>query len=205
VYDTFIAKLNGDCDVQWAKSVGGSSNEFISAIDMDAGNRIFAASYFYSPQIIVEDITIINSGSPDTFTAMFNADGDVHWAFGLDGAGSTSEIPRELAVSDAGQCLVSGVFGSSIEIGSFSFVNSGGDDAFLTLLDQNGAVQWTQALLTPSYESTSDLEFTDEQHFYCAGQFESPTLTIGDETLTNAGSAGYDVFLAYFQINGATD
>ncbi len=201
-YDSFIAKIDPDGNVLWVKSFGGGSNDFITVFDLDENDRIFSAGYFYSPSLTLGSIIVTNTGAPDAFLSMLNTDGTVEWAFGITGSMGTSENPYDVAVSKEGQCLLSGSYSSAINIGAFSLTHAGGADAFLTLVDEEGEVQWAQSLQTASYESITDLEFVDEQSFYCTGWFESNTFTIGSQSLVNTGLDGSDVFLARFQING---
>lgn len=204
-FDSFIAKLDPEGNVLWVESFGGASNDFLRPLKLDANDNIYVTGYFYSPTLILDDFSIPNTGSPDMFLAKLDDGGTAQWAFGLTGDVFSSEIPTSIAVSAAGQCLISGTFSTDIGIGPFSLSPAGNSDAFLSLVSTEGSVQWAQALQSASYENIIDVEFVNEERFFCAGWFEGAEFMIGNQTLLNEGTEGSDVFLASFQINGTPD
>jgi hypothetical protein len=79
-YDWFLVKYDTNGNVLWAKSGGGSSNEFIISIDADASGNCFIGGYYYSPTLTFGTTTLTNSGSPDVFLAKFDTNGNALWA-----------------------------------------------------------------------------------------------------------------------------
>jgi hypothetical protein len=201
-FDSFIAKLDSEGNVFWVQSYGGSSNDFSRPLKPDANNNIHVTGYFYSPTLVLDDITITNTGSPVMFLAKLDDSGTAQWAFGLNGGAFTSEIPTSIAVSAAGQCLIIGTFNADISIGLFTLSPVGNSDAFLSLVDGEGTVHWAQALQSEAFENILDLDFVNEETFFCAGWFEGSEFMIGSQTLVNEDTEGSDIFLASFQIDG---
>lgn len=204
-YDSFLGKMNGDGEFEWVKIFGGTGNDFVRPIQLDANNNIYASGYFYSPTLALDDLTITNSGAPDTFLAKFDSEGNTDWAFGITGQPTTLETPLSIDVYDDGQVLLCGTYNSMIQIESFTLQPGGASDGFILLANEDGTVTWVTSLSTPSYENITDVEFLDSNTFYCTGWYEGTEFMIGDVTLTNESGSGSNVFVASFETDGSVN
>jgi hypothetical protein len=60
-YNTFITKYNGAGNVLWAKSTGGTSEDFGFSISADLKGNVYAAGYFQSPVLTFGTIDLKNA------------------------------------------------------------------------------------------------------------------------------------------------
>ncbi|RLD52958.1 MAG: hypothetical protein DRJ05_16970, partial [Bacteroidetes bacterium] len=77
--DGYIAKLNSNGDVLWAKVIGGIGDEEVSFIEIDTMNNIYISGTFGSEPIHIDTTTITNIYLLDIFVAKLNSSGDVLW------------------------------------------------------------------------------------------------------------------------------
>ncbi len=74
IADLFIVKYDPNGNVIWAKSAGGASTDYASAIAIDNNNNVCIAGSFSSASLAFGPISITNntSGSSDIFLAKFD-------------------------------------------------------------------------------------------------------------------------------------
>src|ERR1041385_4208172 len=58
--DVFILKLDNFGNVLWAKTARGLLEDQAQSISIDQGNNIIITGWFYSPQIIFDNDTVVN-------------------------------------------------------------------------------------------------------------------------------------------------
>jgi hypothetical protein len=182
-------------DWLWAKSAGGTGDDFANSVVVDAAGNIYMAGRFESDTIIFDTITLTNASS---FLAKYNANGNVIWAKSLGSA-------DYFAMDVSGNIYVAGYFhGSSITFGSSTLTNAGGDDIFLAKYDANGNALWAKSAGGTITDWASSIAVDAFGNIYLAGNFSSPTLAFGYDTLTNAGGINnpFDIFIAKFDANG---
>jgi len=71
-YDIFIVKYDGSGNVLWAKSVGGTSNDYSFSVSSDANGNVFATGYFNSPSLAFGTTILTTMGGWDIFVAKLN-------------------------------------------------------------------------------------------------------------------------------------
>jgi hypothetical protein len=210
--DIFLTKYDANGNVLWATTAGGVSADFASSIALDASGNIYMTGYFYSPVITFGSTTLTNAGIYDIFLVKYHANGNVIWA---TGAGSTGDDEAfSVAVDASGNPYITGHFESpSITFGSYTLMNAGIEDIFLTKYDanNNGNVFWAISAGGANADFASYIAMDPSGHIYMAGGFSSSAIAFGSTTLTNEGAAGtFDMFLAksegsYTGINGLTN
>jgi len=125
--DIFIAKYNAAGSAIWAKSVGGSNNEFPTSIDLGKADNIFVTGYFQSPSLSFGAATLTNSasGSSDIFLAKYDTAGNSFWA--RREGGSYNDYAQSVAAGGDGSVYIAGSFRStSITLGSTTLTNANG-------------------------------------------------------------------------------
>jgi len=68
--------------------------------------------------------------------------------------------------------------------------------------DSTGQVSWALSIGGPSWEYATSVATDLAGNIYLTGRFDSPTLTIGSFTLTNAGPGNSDIFLVKLSPQG---
>lgn len=198
----FIVKYNAIGNVIWAKSIGGTDDDFPTAVTTDASDNIIAVGFFYSPTITFDTITLNNAGDRDIFIVKYDSSGNILWA--RSAGGSSSESVNSVAADTSGNLIVAGGFGgSTITLGSITLTNAGGAyDMFLVKYDKTGVALWAKSAGGLNCFDEAISVATDVAgNIAVAGYFESPSITIGATTLANVG--GRDLFVARYSPLGA--
>lgn len=84
--DAFIEKLDANGNMLWVNIIGGTSNDHISSITLDASGHLFVAGYYsetvdFDPGIGVFNMTGGNvTGQADAFIEKLDNDGHLIWA-----------------------------------------------------------------------------------------------------------------------------
>ena len=208
--DMFIVKYGSNGNVLWAKSAGGSFLDFAQSVSTDANGNILVAGSFNSSTITFGSTTLTNVGSntKDLFLVKYDSNGNVLWA---EGAGGTSHDEANSVSTDvSGNVYIAGSFSSSsITFGSTTLTNPGPSskaDMFLVKYDASGNVLWAKSVVGSGSSTDYATSVTADisGNIYVAGNFNSPTITFGSTTLTNAVNTDNfeDIFLVKYDVNG---
>jgi hypothetical protein len=179
--DTFAVKLNNtDGAVAWAKSFGGSGEEYGNGIGLDGSGNVYLAGYFTSATWNLGSTTLTRNGSnsADIFALKLSGStGDITWAKSFGGTNFDSAYG--IAVDTTGNSYITGEFySSSLTLGNQTIGSTGGADFFVTKLDGQDPI------VTPS--SFLDLVFYDP----IRGQVSFAFTTGGFNLITNEGLTG---------------
>lgn len=179
--DVFIAKIDWNGNVLWLKSCGGSLHEVGYAITIDASGNLFVAGNFTSPTLVAGSFTSNNLGSWDIFICRLTSTGQFTDLMTYGSA--NDETPTSIDVDGSGNLYVAGYYMGSLTIGSFPLSNSGSADIFIFKLTPALSVSWVKRFGGSIYECPNDLDVGQDGTMVVAGQFSSPTLIIGSDTL----------------------
>jgi hypothetical protein len=188
--DGFIAKLDPNGNVLFAKRFGGVGSDFGTGITITSAGAIFVTGGF-SGQVAFGATKLTSAGGYDGFVAKLTSAGQFSWAKRLGGA--ANDAVDAVVVDAAGNVYASGVFTGSASFVVTTLPGAGGYDAFVTKLNSSGAFQWAVGITGPGDDETLDLSIDAAGNLYTAGWFQR-TATFGGISLTSAG--GYDSFVA---------
>lgn len=144
-YDGFIAKIDNNGKVIWAKNFGGSYIEdnvipdYPTKIFIDKNSNIFLIGYIHSCDNI-DSIKVVNSRSSDIFITKLNPSGKTFWAMTLENAGS--EVLSDV-IFDGDNIYISGTcisVDSSKKYRTLTFLNcitSSGNKLWSNTLEMN--------------------------------------------------------------------
>ncbi|MGD0711061.1 MAG: T9SS type A sorting domain-containing protein [Bacteroidales bacterium] len=203
LFDIFIAKYDGNGNLLLAKSAGGTGYDGASAIALDGSGNAYLAGWFESPTLIFGSVTLTNAGYEDIFLVKYDTGGNVVWA--KSAGGTDDDNANSLALDPSGNIYMIGDFYSStLNFGSTTLTNTGGDNLFIAKYDNSGNVQWAKSA-QGNADGKSVIVGTSG-NIYMAGDFGSPTLSFGTITLKNADTLGNtnDIFLTKFDAGGNT-
>lgn len=198
--DIFIVKYDSIGNVLWAKSAGGTSNDWGTDIATDAAGNVLITGWFTSDTLIFGTTIFTNPvpGSRGIFNVKYDSIGNVLWAKGADGSAYVSG--SSIATDAVGNVLVTGDFNSpnvifgTITLTNASFINS---DIFIVKYDPSGNVLWANSAGGTTHDYGYSIATDANGNVMVTGIFNSPSITFGTTTLTNAGpSISYsDVFI----------
>jgi hypothetical protein len=203
--DIFVVKYDPSGNVLWAKSEGGTGQEYVYGISTDASGNIVVTGSFESPTMTVGSTTLTKSGSgADIFVVKYDPSGNVLWAKSAGGAGG--EWGRGISTDAIGNIFITGFFTSpSITLGSTTLTKSGsGDDIFVVKYDLSGNVLWAKSAGGTGDDGGLGISTDASGNAFATGFFSSPTMTIGSTTLTNSGGLGddNDIFVVKYDPSG---
>jgi hypothetical protein len=195
--DVFMVKYNASGSVIWAKGAGGTGFDYGNYISTDVNSNVYVTGSFESNSISFGSNTFNNAGSRDIFIAKYNTGANLIWA---KAAGGTELDYAGSAIADAsGNLFVTGSYQStSITFGSTTLSNAditgNSADMCIAKYDALGNVLWAKS---EGGTGTDNVWATTSDSFgnlYFIGHFNSPSITLGSTTLTNAGS--FDMIIA---------
>jgi PKD repeat protein len=204
--DIFLAKLETNGNVLWAKSAGGANGDWGSSVKVGPSGDVYLGGNFQSANINFDSNTLYNVGglniNYDAFLAKFDSFGNSLWARSVGGIGNDRTVEIALDAMENSYMLV-GFDSSTIVINSNTFLNAGEEDVFLSKYDINGNVLWAKSAGGTDYDSPRSIAVDGLGNIFIAGSFYSPSLTFGSTTLLNSGS--WDIFFTKLGYNIVTN
>lgn len=139
--DGFIAFYSPTGVLQWVKRFGATGTDGVGTVAFDAEGNLWVAGYF-SGTIDLGDGAMTAQGlmGGDGLIAKYSPSGTLLFSRKLGGPGA--DTAASLALDSAGNAVVSGVFETSIVIGSKSLSGKGFTDSYVAKFDKNGNVLW---------------------------------------------------------------
>lgn len=128
----------------------------------------------------------------------FAAEPDVAWTF--QAGGKAHDKARAMAVDASGAVYITGEFTDTATFGEHDVVSRGKLDFFLAKLDRKGRLVWLRTEGGAEIDRGYAVAVDRSGNVCVTGHFQSPTITFGSNTLTNAGD--YDVFIAKYGPDG---
>lgn len=181
--DFWILKLTIDGNIQWQKTLGGSSDDYGYSIEQTIDGGYIVAGGTYS---IDGDVTG-NHGSTDFWVVKLNSTGNIEWQKTL--GGSNFDHAFNIKQTRDGGYIVTG---STYSIDGDITANHGAADIWLVKLDSIGNIQWQRTFGGSFHDTPYDVEQTKDNGFVLAGLTQS---TDGDIIGSHGGIDTYIVKL----------
>lgn len=187
----FVAKLNSSGNWQWAEPFGsGRSDNAASLVVDNSGNCIITG--YVADDANFGNISTTSNGSKDIFLAKIGTNGGWMWAKSIGGTGS--DMAKHMTYSD-GDCILTGYFNDTADLGSGTPVTSSGKyETFLLAYSDAGTYQYEAVCGSSSYDYGTYVE-SDGDKVYLTGTFYGD-MTIGGFNLSSNGN--YDFFCAVY-------
>ncbi len=196
----FIAKYDATGSVLWAKKAGTLYLEFGYGVATDAAGNVFATGFFSSPTITFGSFTLTNystNNGDDIYLVKYDGAGTVLWAKSIGGA--SQDMGYALATNAAGDVYLGGRFQSpSIVVGNDTLLNFGSTDILIAKYDAAGNFLAANQAGGTDQEDCFSIVSGIDGSIYITGVSRSPSITIGNTTLTNSGgtSGTGDMYIA---------
>lgn len=200
-WDFFVAKYNTNGGLIWAIHEGDESNDMVNSVSTDLNKNIIIAGSFSSSSISIGATQLNNSSvDEDLLFAKYDSNGNALWA---KSAGGYSLDKATGCSSDSfGNVFVIGTYYSaSITFGSTTLTKVLYSDIFVVKYDPQGNSLWANNIGGSLHEYAGNIEVAPNGSVIVTGDFNSPTLVVGNKTLT---SYGYDdVFIVKYNSMGS--
>lgn len=195
-YDLFLAKLDHDGNVVWAKRFGDAQSQLAGPLAVDP-NGVITIGTQLSFSVDFGGGTLTASGY-DLAIARLDTNGTHLWSKKFGDV--SDQHLGGLAVDPAGDVVVVGDFAGTINFGNGNLTSQGGDDMFLAKLKgSDGSALWSKRFGDTSGHSFLSAAVDGAGSIWVAGSFTG-TVTFG---MANIAATGTDVFLARFDGAGA--
>ncbi len=204
--DIFLTKYDANGNVLWARSAGGSDNDYATSVTTDAWGNIYVAGYFYSSSIVFGTTTLTNDSTPatsDMYVVKYDASGNVIWA--RKSGGTMDDRINAVKTDVSGNVIVTGSFESKyLVFGTDTVKNplATTDDVFVIKYDSAGNYIWAIGSGHAGFNYGNALAVDASGNIFVAGDFNSNLISFGDTVLTNSGSGFDDMFLVKFNSAG---
>jgi hypothetical protein len=147
--DFYVVKLDSSGNVQWTKTIGGSSDEWAFSIIQSSDGGYVVAGETYS----------FGAGYFDMYVVKLDSSGNVQWTKTI--GGSSDDRAFSIIQSSDGGYVVAG-FTSSF--------GTGGADFYVVKLDSSGNVQWTKTIGGSSDEWAFSIIQSSDGGYVVAGE-----------------------------------
>ncbi len=195
--DIFIVKYDGAGNVMYAKSEGGTGNDYGRSVSTDANGNIIVTGEFWSSSITFGTTTLTNAGYDDIFIVKYDGAGNVLWA--KSAVGNFYDNGLSVSTDANGNIIVTGEFMSaSITFGTTTLTNASTNrtDIFIVKYDGAGNVLWAKSAGGTGYDRGHSVSTDANGNIIVTGDFLSSSITFGTTTLTNAGNT--DIFIVKY-------
>lgn len=193
--DAFVAKLDPNGALVWARTYGDAAEQRATAVGVDASASVFLAGHFLG-KIDLGDGPSPPASSNSAFVVKIGPDGNALWGRTFATALASGKV-SSLAVQSAGSVVIGGEISGTLDFGCGPVTSSeNAIDTFVADLDSNGMCVWSSRFGSTSVRA---LAATGDSQTLVCGTFDG-ALSIGPTTLTGAG--GDDGFLAVFDDKG---
>lgn len=192
---TLFSTLNAqEPNWRWLEQASGRSTNYPTGIATDAlANVLLFGTYIDS--ITIGDTLLTGTTGHTMFLAKYDADGDFLWA--RSGIGFI--FGEDIAVDQAGNAYISGVFSGTATIGDSTFTSTSDErHGFVGKYTPEGQFLWARHFPGTARTQCSAIITDLSDRVIITGHFRE-TITIGDTTLNTIDDD--DIFLA--SLNGS--
>lgn len=199
--DIFVAKFDANGNCAWAKSVGGTHEDFGTALSVDKNSGdVYVAGYFKSSSISFTGQPITNNGWGDIILLKFNSSGTAQWGIGI--GGTSDEEAAGISIDPNGNIYLTGYYYSnSVNFGNSTVINNGWVDLFIAKFNSSGNNLWAKGIGGNDDESAYSIVSDANGNAFITGYFHSPSVAFGANTLTNSSGNDY-LFVAKYDASG---
>lgn len=195
--DIFVVKLDSNGKAEWATNFGGDSLDYGEGITIDNSGNTYIAGRFKGSASFGSEFSFDSGNSYNGFVAKLNDKGEVEWAKNFDGA---SNRGYGITVDESGNTFVTGKFADTTNFdNNTSLTSKGGDDVFITKLNDKGEIAWAKNFGSEFSDEGYDVALDKAGNVYLTGFFKR-SITFGDTTLKSNGSK--DGFVAKLDTAG---
>jgi len=190
----------------WAKSMGGTSDDFGISIATDSSGNIYTTGYFqgtvdFDPGVGTSNLT--STGGYDIFISKLDNSGNFVWAKSMGGASGAFGL--SITLDSSGNIYTTGHFDGTADFDPSAGISNltGSGDVFVSKLDSNGNFVWAKSMGGMSSDIGRGIALDSSGNVYTTGYFSGTAdfdPSAGTSNLTSAGSG--DIFVSKLDSNG---
>ncbi len=146
--DVFLIKTDANGNLQWAKTYGGTADDYAYSVQQTSDGGYIVAGYTAS----------FGAGSDDIFLIKTDANGNIQWAKTY--GGTADDYAYSVQQTSDGGYILAGY--------TYSF-GAGGSDFFLMKTDANGNIQWAKTYGGTDFDYAFSFQQTSDGGYILAG------------------------------------
>jgi len=186
--DFFIAKYDENGNPLWARK--GTGKTYLgdpSHLKTDSSGNVYVIGTFQSATMLFGSQTLTNDAFMSIFFIKYDAAGNLQWAKKYGNIQNT--YAASMAIDSQQNIYAVGVFnGTTINFDTITLSNAStgiNGDIFVAKFNAQGNVMWAKSAGSTDYDGATEIITDAENNIYVGGNFRSPELTLGAETLIN--------------------
>jgi hypothetical protein len=129
--DGFLMKVSSDGIFGWARTFGGTDDEYVYAVAAKPGHVAVAGAFNATTSL--GGALLVSHGDADGFVAQYTDAGTFEGQHGFGDQGW--DAVNSLAFAPSGNLVAAGTFVGNVAFGGQSLTGAGGQDAFLAIYD----------------------------------------------------------------------
>lgn len=197
--DIFLARLDADGKVLWAKRFGNAGDQDPSAITVDSAGNVYLGA-IVAGTINFGGGDLPAGGYTDIALASFDAMGNHRWSKRY--GDSAAQEPHGMGISPAGELIVGGSFGGTFSTGPTTLTSKGSWDIFVTKLNSaTGEEIWAKQIGSTGTEVSDGLAVDPNGGMWLIGRYEG-FVNLGGNVLPTSSQSDYNVFVLKLDGNG---
>ena len=206
--DAFVLKLDGNGNFDWAKDVGGFSDDSGNSLATDASGNVYMAGHFsgkvdFEPGPGKSELT--SKGARDGYILKLNNAGNYVWAKSVGGA--SIDYCQAITVDGSGNIFVTGYYSETVDFdpgsGTTELTSNGNADVFVIKLAPNGSFDWARGMGGSLYDVVVGITHDGSGNVYVCGFFEGTAdFDPGTGTSNLTSNGNYDGFVLRLDQNG---
>ena len=132
-HDILVVKYDRNGIIKWIHGAGGRGGDVANGMSIDASHNTYIAGEVEDIANFGSGIYLTSSGANDIFLAKYNIGGNIVWAKRWGNTGNDKAL--SVAVSENGDCFITGYFSETISFGGTQLSSSGGRDIFIAKIN----------------------------------------------------------------------
>ena len=193
---------------EWAKSMGGTTNDQGRSIAMDEQGNVYTAGDFRNTVDFDPGsgtFNLISNGAQDIFVQKLDTLGSLVWARSIGGTGG--DQGNSMTIDTSGNVYVTGQFQGTVDFdpgaGTTTLTSSGSTDVFVLKLDSSGNLIWAKSFGGTGTEVGNYISTDILGNVYTTGYFEgSVDFNPGPSSTFLTSNGVYDIFVHKLNPNG---
>lgn len=208
--DIFLCKFTSLGGLIWAKSFGGTQNDFGREIVVNQLGEIYMTGWFRNTISFLpgnSSFTRTSAGAEDGFICKLNSNGLPIWVNTYGSNTSFLDRVYSVVVDHNNDLYISGTFGGMVDFDESSTVvnlsSAGQEDAFLVKLNNNGNFQWAESWGGSDEELALVMRLGNDSNLVVGGSFRGTTdLDPSTNNLSIFSQGSRDIFISKFTPSG---
>ncbi|NOY50143.1 MAG: T9SS type A sorting domain-containing protein [Chlorobi bacterium] len=174
--DAYVAKLNANGNILWAKQFGGTDADYIRGMDIDPSGNIYCTGSFsgtanFDPGS--ENAYYTSYGGEDMFIAELDEDGNYLWSGHMGSALDDHSVSIKTTVS--GNIYISGYYMGVADVNPSDtaefYLTTNNQATFVEKLNVDHELLWAKSMGGAAFDYCQSMCLDESENIYTCGMF----------------------------------